>query len=98
VWAVPAVTVWTMAVRKDCRHYSTRSTAAGDTVQRCRLGVAEQAPFACPDDCLFVEPRSLSNAGWERFEAADDGDRWGEGSTRPNADDKPDNPDEPQGP
>lgn len=67
-----------MAVRKDCRHYSTRSTASGDLVQRCRLGSAQQAPFACPDDCLFFEPRSLSNAGWERFDNGEDGDRWGE--------------------
>lgn len=67
-----------MAVRKDCRHYSTRTTPSGDTVQRCRLGANTEAPFACPDDCLFVEPRSLSNTGWERFDAGDDGDRWGD--------------------
>jgi hypothetical protein len=67
-----------MAVRKDCRHYSTRSTGDGDVVQRCRVGAADQAPFACPPDCLFFEPRSVSNAGWERFEQTEDGDRWGE--------------------
>lgn len=74
-----------MAVRKDCRHYSTRTTASGDMVQRCRLGAASEAPFACPDDCLFFEPRSLANAGWERFDEPADGDRWGEGFTDPNA-------------
>ncbi len=67
-----------MAVRKDCRHYSTRSTTADDVVQRCRVGAAEQAPFACPEGCLFFESRSVSNAGWERFEDTGDGDRWGE--------------------
>jgi len=67
-----------MAVRKDCRHYSTRSTPSGDLIQRCRVGAAEQAPFACPEDCIFFEPRSVSNAGWERFEQTEDGDRWGE--------------------
>jgi len=76
-----------MAVRKDCRHYSTRTTPSGDMVQRCRLGAAAEAPFACPDDCLFFEPRSLSNAGWERFDEPTDGDRWGEGFTNP--DDNP---------
>jgi hypothetical protein len=70
-----------MAVRKDCRHYSTRTTAGGDVVQRCRLGSASEAPFACPEDCLFFESRSLSNAGWERFDRPADGDRWGEGYT-----------------
>lgn len=68
-----------MGVRKDCRHYSTRSTPGGDVMQRCRLSAAESMPFACPDGCVFFEPRSLSNAGWQRFDRADDGDHWGEG-------------------
>jgi hypothetical protein len=33
-------------------------------LQRCRLGVAEEAPYACPDGCLFFEARVLSTAGW----------------------------------
>ena len=57
-----------MAVRKDCRHYSTRTTAAGEVVQRCRVDMAEVAPFACPSDCLFFEPRSITDAGWQRFD------------------------------
>jgi hypothetical protein len=71
-----------MGVRKDCRHYSTRSTPSGDLVQRCRVEANETAPFACPDHCLFFEPRAISNAGWERFTETD-GDRWGEGFTGP---------------
>lgn len=55
-----------MAVREDCRHYSSRTTTAGESVQRCRLGVNLEAPFACPDDCLFMEPRSITDAGWRR--------------------------------
>lgn len=55
-----------MAVRDDCSHYASRTMPAGDLVQRCRLGVNEEAPFACPVDCLFFEPRHLSDAGWER--------------------------------
>lgn len=53
-----------MGVRSDCRHYSSRTVPSGDSVQRCRIDVAETAPFACPDDCLFFEPRSISGAGW----------------------------------
>lgn len=53
-----------MAVRPECRHYSSRSLDNGETVQRCRLDVAQSAPFACPDDCLFFEPRSISDTGW----------------------------------
>lgn len=54
-----------MAVRDDCRHYSSRSTGTGDLVQRCRLGVNLEAPFACPDDCVFLEARAVSETGWQ---------------------------------
>ena len=53
-----------MSVRDDCRHYQTRSLASGDKLEKCRLGVNEETPFACPDDCLFFEPRSGMTAGW----------------------------------
>lgn len=61
-----------MAVRTDCRHYSTRSMPSGDVVQRCRVDAAEDMPFACPEGCLFFESRSITDAGWQRFEAPDD--------------------------
>jgi hypothetical protein len=60
-----------MAVREDCRHYSTRSTAGGEVVQRCRVDAAEATPFACPEHCLFFEPRSIADAGWQRFERSE---------------------------
>lgn len=53
-----------MAVRDDCRHYQTRTLASGDKLEKCRLGVNEETPFACPDGCLFFEPRSGMTAGW----------------------------------
>ena len=54
-----------MGVYEDCRHYSTRTTSAGDVVQRCRLGANEEAPFACPEGCLFHESRKVSGTGWQ---------------------------------
>lgn len=57
-----------VSVRTDCRHYSTRTTAGGEIVQRCRVGANETTPFACPDDCLFFEERSITDAGWRRFD------------------------------
>ncbi len=54
-----------MGVREDCRHYSSRSTPTGDLFQRCRLGVNEEMPFACPEGCLFFEPRAVSDTGWQ---------------------------------
>ncbi len=53
-----------MGVRDDCRHYSSRSLPTGETVQRCRLGMAVDTPFACPEDCLFFEERGMGT-GWQ---------------------------------
>lgn len=54
-----------MPVRDDCRHYIGRSTAGNEKLERCRLGAAEDEPFACPDGCLFFEPRRISQVGFE---------------------------------
>lgn len=53
-----------MAVKDDCRHYLFRSTSRGDGVQRCRLAVNDEHPFACPESCLFFESRPITGAGW----------------------------------
>lgn len=53
-----------MAVRTDCRHYVVRSVSALEKVERCRLDVAELDPFACPEGCLFFEPRKIADQGW----------------------------------
>ena len=37
-----------MAVRQDCRHYSTRTAASGEQVQRCRVDANEKAPVRLP--------------------------------------------------
>ena len=55
-------------VRQDCRHYSTRTTPHGEVVQRCRVSANDEAPFRCPEHCLFFEPRSITDAGWHRFD------------------------------
>jgi hypothetical protein len=55
-------------VRRDCRHYSTRSVPGGEVVQRCRVAANTDMPFACPGGCLFFEPRSITDAGWQRFD------------------------------
>jgi hypothetical protein len=60
-----------VGVREDCRHYSTRTVASGEVVQRCRVDANETAPFACPVDCIFFEARSIADAGWQRFERDD---------------------------
>lgn len=54
-----------MAVRADCRHYIMQTTSAGEKLERCRVDANEPLPFACPEGCVFYEPRRVSNAGWQ---------------------------------
>lgn len=53
-----------VAVLEDCRHYVMQTTAREEKLERCRMGANEQLPFACPEGCLFYEPRRVSGAGW----------------------------------
>lgn len=53
-----------MSIRTDCRHYSRRTIDRDEVVQRCRLGAAAEAPFSCPDDCVFFEQRPVIDGGW----------------------------------
>jgi len=53
-----------MSVRDDCRHYLRRSTPTGEAVERCRVNANAVSPFACPEGCLFFEPRNVASAGW----------------------------------
>ena len=54
-----------MAVNEDCRHYVMQTVAAGDKLERCRVGANTNIPFTCPPGCLFYEPRKVSQAGWQ---------------------------------
>lgn len=58
-----------MAVRDDCRHYLLRTTPAGEALRRCRVSANSESPFACPEGCVFFEPRALSGAGWAQAPA-----------------------------
>jgi hypothetical protein len=62
-----------MAVQKNCRHYSSRSTPGGN-VERCRLDMAQAVPFDCPDNCIFFEPREISGVGWTTQDVDEDDD------------------------
>jgi len=53
-----------MAVNGDCRHYIMQSTSRGEKLERCRMDANEHLPFACPEGCVFYEPRKVSSAGW----------------------------------
>ncbi|HZJ26858.1 MAG TPA: hypothetical protein VFF40_07590 [Acidimicrobiia bacterium] len=52
-----------MPMRTQCRHYESRTYPSGEIVQKCRLDVAPEAPWRCPEDCSFFELRRF-DAGW----------------------------------
>ncbi|MCZ7526723.1 MAG: hypothetical protein M5U14_10305 [Acidimicrobiia bacterium] len=53
-----------MPMRTDCRHYESRTYASGEVVRKCRLDLAPEAPWRCPDDCPSFELRRI-DAGWQ---------------------------------
>ena len=52
-----------MPMRVNCKHYETRTYGTGETVHMCRLDLAPEAPWRCPDECKGFEQRT-SDAGW----------------------------------
>ncbi len=52
-----------MPMRFDCRHYESRTYASGEIVRKCRLDLAPEAPWRCPDDCPSYTRRRI-DAGW----------------------------------
>ena len=51
-------------MRVDCRHYDSRIYAGGEVVRKCRLDLAPEAPWRCPDDCPKYELRRI-DVGWQ---------------------------------
>ncbi len=50
-------------MRQDCKHFQSRTYPTGDTMRKCALDLAPEAPWACPQDCAKYEPR-LADVGW----------------------------------
>lgn len=49
-------------MRQECRHFESRTYANGETVRKCDLDLAPEAPWRCPEQCAKFEPRL--DAGW----------------------------------
>ena len=45
---------------------STVRLEKDEVVELCRVDANEKVPFACPEGCLFFEPRAVSDAGWHQ--------------------------------
>lgn len=50
-------------MRQECKHFESRTYAHGDTVRKCDLDLAPDAPWRCPDDCPRYE-RRLADVAW----------------------------------
>lgn len=53
-----------MGMRSDCRHYDSRTYTSGEVVRKCRLDLAPEAPWRCPEDCPAFELRRM-DVGWQ---------------------------------
>jgi hypothetical protein len=52
-----------MPMRTECKNFESRSYPNGDTVRKCNLDLAPDAPWRCPDNCPGYE-RRLADAAW----------------------------------
>ncbi|MCH2413003.1 MAG: hypothetical protein MK189_08520 [Acidimicrobiales bacterium] len=52
-----------MPMRQDCKYFESRSYPNGDTVRKCDLDLAPEAPWRCPDDCPSYT-RRMVDVNW----------------------------------
>ncbi len=50
-------------MRSECKHYESRTYPGGETVRKCKIDLAPEAPWNCPADCVGFELRMV-DAGW----------------------------------
>ena len=53
-----------MPMRTECKNYESRTYPGGETVRKCNLDLAPEAPWRCPADCSAYEPR-LADINWK---------------------------------
>ncbi|MDQ3391983.1 MAG: hypothetical protein M3508_11730 [Actinomycetota bacterium] len=52
-----------MPMRQECKHFESRTYRNGETVRKCDLDLAPDAPWRCPDNCPSYE-RRLADVAW----------------------------------
>ncbi len=50
-------------MRQDCKFFESRTYRNGETVRKCDLDLAPEAPWRCPADCPAFQPR-LADVNW----------------------------------
>jgi len=52
-----------MPMKTECKNFESRSYPNGDTVRKCNLDLAPDAPWRCPENCPKYE-RRLADVAW----------------------------------
>lgn len=50
-------------MRQDCKFFESRTYANGETVRKCDLDLAPDAPWRCPENCPAFQ-RRLADVNW----------------------------------
>jgi len=50
-------------MRQDCKFFESRTYRNGETVRKCDLDLAPEAPWRCPADCQAFQ-RRLADVNW----------------------------------
>ncbi len=50
-------------MRQDCKQFESRTYRTGETVRKCNLDLAPEAPWRCPADCPGYERRKTEGGG-----------------------------------
>lgn len=53
-----------MPMRENCKFFESRTYGDGETVRKCDLDLAPEAPWRCPEDCTAFQPR-LADVNWQ---------------------------------
>ena len=52
-----------MPMREECKFFESRTYANGETVRKCDLDLAPEAPWRCPANCAAFTPR-MADVNW----------------------------------
>lgn len=52
-----------MPMREGCKFFESRTYPTGESVRKCDLDLAPEAPWRCPENCAAFQPR-LADVNW----------------------------------
>lgn len=52
-----------MPMRQNCKFFESRTYANGETVRKCDLDLAPEAPWRCPSECSAYQ-RRMADVNW----------------------------------